>query len=160
MSPCFSFWVVSLMPGRTLGKIVSQTILRTARWPQGPVLMKTVSWSYSPAGVRQPLCSRCLNQFNFFSLNLKRKGYVMKMSGDCLAHYGDIQLGMKHLSLTQLRSHQLVRLLAGPDLARPCAFWSALSFVYSFVGAFICTGGDLWCPVYVICGHVALYYHR
>ena len=38
---------------------------------------------------------------------------VMKMSGDCLAHYGAIQLGMKHLSLTQLRSHQLVRLLAG-----------------------------------------------
>ena len=42
---------------------------------------------------------------------------VMKMSGDCLAHYGAIQLGMKHLSLTQLRSHQLVRLLAG---ARAC----------------------------------------
>ena len=47
---------------------------------------------------------------------------VMKMSGDCLAHYGAIQLGMKHLSLTQLRSHQLVRLLAGPVLARPSAF--------------------------------------
>ena len=47
---------------------------------------------------------------------------VMKMSGDCLAHYGAIQLGMKHLSLTQLRSHQLVRLLAGPDLARSIAF--------------------------------------
>ena len=47
---------------------------------------------------------------------------VMKMSGDCLAHYGAIQLGMKHLSLTQLRSHQLVRLLAGPDLARSSAF--------------------------------------
>ena len=47
---------------------------------------------------------------------------VMKMSGDCLAHYGAIQLGTKHLSLTQLRSHQLVRLLAGPDLARSSAF--------------------------------------
>ena len=47
---------------------------------------------------------------------------VMKMSGDCLAHYGAIQLGMKHLSLTQLRSHQLVRLLAVPILARPNAF--------------------------------------
>ena len=47
---------------------------------------------------------------------------VMKMSGDCLAHYGAIQLGMKHLSLTQLRSHQLVRLLAGLDLARSIAF--------------------------------------
>ena len=47
---------------------------------------------------------------------------AMKMSGDCLAHYGAIQLGMMHLSLTQLRSHQLVRLLAGPVLARPSAF--------------------------------------
>ena len=47
---------------------------------------------------------------------------VMKISGDCLAHYGAIQLGMKHLSFTQLRSHQLVRLLAGPALARPSAF--------------------------------------
>ena len=45
-----------------------------------------------------------------------------KMSEDCHAHYRAIQLGMKHLSLTQLRSHQLVRLLAGPDLARPSAF--------------------------------------
>ena len=42
---------------------------------------------------------------------------VMKMSEDCLAHYGAIQLGMKHLALTQLRSHQLVCLLAG---ARAC----------------------------------------
>lgn len=47
---------------------------------------------------------------------------VMKMSGDCLAHYGAIQLGMKHLSLTQLRSNQLLRPFAGPDLARPSAF--------------------------------------
>ena len=47
---------------------------------------------------------------------------VMKMSGDCLAHYGAIQLGMKHLSLTQLRSHQLVRLLKGSIVARPSAF--------------------------------------
>ena len=47
---------------------------------------------------------------------------AMKMSGDYRAHYGAIQLGMKHLSLTQLRSHQLVRLLAGPELARSSAF--------------------------------------
>ena len=47
---------------------------------------------------------------------------IMKMSGDCRVHYGAIQLGMEHLSLTQLRSHQLVRLLAGPVLARPSAF--------------------------------------
>ena len=46
---------------------------------------------------------------------------VMKMSGDCRAHYGAIQLRMKHLSLTQLRSHQLVRLLAEPVLERPNA---------------------------------------
>ena len=47
---------------------------------------------------------------------------VMKMSEDCLAHYRTTQLGMKHLPLTHLRSHQLVRLLLGPDLARPSAF--------------------------------------
>ena len=47
---------------------------------------------------------------------------VMKMLGDYLAHYGAIQLGMKHLSLTQLRSHQLVRLLAGPDLVGSITF--------------------------------------
>ena len=45
-----------------------------------------------------------------------------KMSEDCQAHYRAMQLGMEHLSLTQLRSHQLVRLLAGPVLARPSAF--------------------------------------
>ena len=45
-----------------------------------------------------------------------------KISEDCLAHYGAIQLGMKHVSLTQVRSHQLVRLLAGPELARSSAF--------------------------------------
>ena len=45
-----------------------------------------------------------------------------KMSEDCHAHYRAIQLGMEHLSLTQLRSHQLVRLLAGPELARSSAF--------------------------------------
>ena len=47
---------------------------------------------------------------------------AMKMSEDCLAHYDAIQLGMEHLSLTQLRSHQLLRLLAGPELARSSAF--------------------------------------
>ena len=39
---------------------------------------------------------------------------VMKMSEDCLAHYRAIQLGVKHLSLTQLRSNQLLRMFAGP----------------------------------------------
>ena len=37
----------------------------------------------------------------------------MKISEDRLAGFGAIQLGIEHLSLTQLRSHQLVRLLAG-----------------------------------------------
>ena len=47
---------------------------------------------------------------------------AMKMSEDCLSHYGAIQLGMEYLSLTQLRSHQLVHLFGGPDVARPSAF--------------------------------------
>ena len=38
---------------------------------------------------------------------------VMKMSEDCLVHYHAIQLGVKHLSLTQLRSDQLLRLFRG-----------------------------------------------
>ena len=38
---------------------------------------------------------------------------------------------------------QLLPLFGGPFLARPSAFLSALSFVYSFVGTFICTGGKL-----------------
>jgi hypothetical protein len=45
-----------------------------------------------------------------------------KISEDCLAGFGAIQLGIEHLSLTQLRSHQLVWLLAEPVLARPNAF--------------------------------------
>ena len=47
---------------------------------------------------------------------------AMKISDDCLACFGAIQLGMEHLSLTQRRSHQLVWLLAVPVLARPNAF--------------------------------------
>ena len=38
---------------------------------------------------------------------------VMKMSEDCRAHHHDIQLRVMHLSLTQLRSNQLVRLFGG-----------------------------------------------
>ena len=38
-------------------------------------------------------------------------------------------------------------------------YWSVVGFVYYFVGVFICTGGDLWCPVYVICCLLVLYYH-
>ena len=33
---------------------------------------------------------------------------AMKISQDCLAGFGGIQLGIEHLSLTQLRSHHLV----------------------------------------------------
>ena len=47
---------------------------------------------------------------------------VMKMSKDCCAHHHALNLVLMHLSLTQLRSHQLVRLLAGPELARSSAF--------------------------------------
>ena len=47
---------------------------------------------------------------------------AMKISEDCLAHYGATKLGMEHLLLTQLRSHHLVRLLAEPVLARPNGF--------------------------------------
>ena len=47
---------------------------------------------------------------------------AMKISEDCFAQYGAIKLGMEHLSLTQLWSHQPVRLLAEPVLARPNAF--------------------------------------
>ena len=38
---------------------------------------------------------------------------AMKMSENCLVHYHAIQLGVKHLSLTQLRSDQLLRLFRG-----------------------------------------------
>ena len=76
---------------------------------------------------------------------------AMKMSEDCRAHHHALNLVLMHLSLTQLRSTQLLQLFGGPDLARPSAFGSALSFVYSFVGAFICTGGELRCQVDVIC---------
>ena len=47
---------------------------------------------------------------------------VMKMPENCLAHHHAIQLRVMHLSLTQLRSTQLLRLFGGPDLARPSAF--------------------------------------
>ena len=47
---------------------------------------------------------------------------VMKMSEDCCAHHHALNLVLMHISLTQLRSNQLVRLFGGPDLARPSAF--------------------------------------
>ena len=116
---------------------------------------ETTSVQSLPQSVRLLQCQLKAERLASAQLRLEVKD-VMKMSRDYLAHYGAIQLGIEHLLLTQLRSHQLVQLLAVPVPARPNAFWSALSFVYSFVGAFICTGGDLWCPVYVIRGHVAL----
>ena len=42
---------------------------------------------------------------------------AMKMSEDCRAHHHAIHLRLMHLSLTQLRSTQLLRLFGGPDLA-------------------------------------------
>ena len=47
---------------------------------------------------------------------------AMKMSEDCRAHHHAIHLLLMHLSLTQLRSTQLLRLFGGADLARPSAF--------------------------------------
>ena len=47
---------------------------------------------------------------------------AMKMSEDYRVHHHAIQLRVMHLSLTQLRSNQLVRLFGGLDRARPSAF--------------------------------------
>ena len=47
---------------------------------------------------------------------------AMKMSEDCHAHHHALNLVLMHLSLTQLRSTQLLQLFGGPDLARPGAF--------------------------------------
>ena len=47
---------------------------------------------------------------------------AMKMSEDCRAHHHALNLVLMHLSLTQLRSTQLLQLLGGTDLARPSAF--------------------------------------
>ena len=47
---------------------------------------------------------------------------VMKMSEDCGAHHHALNLVLMHLSLTQLRSTQLLQLFEGPDLARTSAF--------------------------------------
>ena len=48
---------------------------------------------------------------------------AMKMSEDCRAHHHALNLVLMHLSLTQLRSTQLLRLFGGGgDLARPSAF--------------------------------------
>ena len=45
---------------------------------------------------------------------------AMKMSEDCRAHHHAINLVLMHLSLTQLRSTQLLRLFGGPTLS---VFW-------------------------------------
>ena len=47
---------------------------------------------------------------------------AMKMSEDYRAQHHALNLVLMHLSLTQLRSQQLVRLLSGPELARSSAF--------------------------------------
>ena len=82
---------------------------------------ETTSVQSLPQSVRLLLSRLKAERLASAQLRLEVKD-VMKMSRDCLAHYGAIQLGMKHLPLTQLRSHQLVRLLAGPDLAMSSAF--------------------------------------
>ena len=47
---------------------------------------------------------------------------AMKMSEDYRAHHHALNLVLMHLSLTKLRSTQLLQLFGGPDLARPSAF--------------------------------------
>ena len=49
---------------------------------------------------------------------------AMKMSEDCLAHHHALNLVLMHLSLTKLRSTQLLQLFGGGggDLAMPSAF--------------------------------------
>ena len=47
---------------------------------------------------------------------------AMKMSEDCHVHHHALNLVLMHLSLTQLRSTQLLQLFGGPDLAKPSAF--------------------------------------
>lgn len=47
---------------------------------------------------------------------------AMKMLEDCHAHHHALNLVLMHLSLTQLRSTQLLRPFGGADLARPSAF--------------------------------------
>ena len=82
---------------------------------------ETTSMQLLPQSVRLPQSQLKAERLASAQLRLEVKD-VMKMSGDCLAHYGAIQLGMKHLPLTQLRSTQLLQLFGGPDLARPSAF--------------------------------------
>ena len=68
---------------------------------------------------------------------------VKKASEDTHVCFLATQRGLEHLSLTQLRSHQLVLLLVVHLQGGPNAFYSAVSFLYSFVSAFICTSGEL-----------------
>ena len=81
---------------------------------------ETTSVQSLPQSVR--LLQSQLKAERLASAQLRLEVKDAKLSEDCLAHYGAIQLGMEHLSLTQLRSHQLVRLLAVPVPARPNAF--------------------------------------
>ena len=62
---------------------------------------------------------------------------VKKASEDTHVCFLATQQGLEHLSLTQLRSHQLVLLLLVHVQGRPNAFYSVLSFVYSFVRVYM-----------------------
>ena len=112
------------MPGRTLGK--SEMTPRSCLDEDSELKLltsrcETTSVQSLPQSVRLLQSRLKAERLASAQLRVEVKD-VMKMSGDCLAYYGAIQLGMKHLSLTQLRSHQLVRLLAGPELARSSSF--------------------------------------
>ena len=82
---------------------------------------ETTSVQSLPQSVRLLQSQLKAERFASAQLRLEVKD-AMKNSEDYLAHYGATKLGMDHLRLTQLRSHQLVQLLAGPDLARSSAF--------------------------------------
>ena len=122
MSPCFSFSISyarqnfrkdsepnhlgdSDMTPRSCLDEHSEVKLLTSR-------CESTSVQSLPQSVRLLQSQLKVERLALAQLRLEVKD-VMKMSGDCLVHYGAIHLGMKHLSLTQLRSHQLVRLLAG-----------------------------------------------
>ena len=104
------------MPGRTFGKIVSQTNLEDSEMTPRSCLdedseLKLLTSRCDKTSVQSlPQSIRLLQsqlkaeRLALSQLRIEVKD-ARKMSEDCHAHYGAIQLGMEHLSLTQLRSH-------------------------------------------------------
>ena len=82
---------------------------------------ETTSVQSLPQSVRLLQSQLKAERFASAQLRLEVKD-AMKMPKDYRAHHHALNLVLMHLSLTQLRSHQHVRLLAGLDLARSIAF--------------------------------------